>query len=319
MAASTGCTRNAVHLSTWQWTLITDVHSDREPRPLDSRPQRKVHQTWQAGGGSFLLLPRWHALSSQWLWTFNHNTCENCLEEVQGAATSSLFLPPLFQDTWPCVQLLCVNAMLHASKTWPLTKQIHQHLHRNDRAMISQLCNQLQWATWPHSEGEKALLVWTCGMLQWCSRQPVTYRLMESVGLRGPRWHGCSWQRGTAESGSSQLLTLMIDIPEDLVWDLPCMQQASYREGGKLMWMLPRYRHVNQKYDDDDDDDDDDDRSFQLSTLMIDTPGDLVWDLPCSKPATWKGAHCCGCCPCTCIIKNLLLMMTEALCYRPSW
>ena len=27
--------------------------------------------------------------------------CENHLEEVQGAATSSLFPPTLFQDTWP--------------------------------------------------------------------------------------------------------------------------------------------------------------------------------------------------------------------------
>ena len=76
--------------------------------PLDGRPQREVHWTWQAGGGSFLLLPRRHAFSSRWLWTFNHNMCENCLEEVQGAATSSLFMRPLFQDTWLCVQLLCV-------------------------------------------------------------------------------------------------------------------------------------------------------------------------------------------------------------------
>ena len=65
--------------------------------------------TWQAGGGSFLLLPRRHAHSSRWLWTFNHNTCENCLEEVQGAATSPLFMPSLFQDTRWCVQLLCVE------------------------------------------------------------------------------------------------------------------------------------------------------------------------------------------------------------------
>ena len=68
-------------------------------------------RTWHAGGGSFLLLPRRHALSSRCLWTFNHNTCENRLEEVQGSATSSLFTPPLFQNTpplfqntWPCVQ-----------------------------------------------------------------------------------------------------------------------------------------------------------------------------------------------------------------------
>ena len=64
---------------------------------------------WQTWGGSFLLLPRKHALSSRWLWTFNHNTCENHLEEVQGSATSPLFTPPLFQNTWPCVQLLCAE------------------------------------------------------------------------------------------------------------------------------------------------------------------------------------------------------------------
>ena len=31
--------------------------------------------------------------------------------------------------------------MLHASETWSLTKPDIQHLQRNDRAMISQLCN----------------------------------------------------------------------------------------------------------------------------------------------------------------------------------
>ena len=32
----------------------------------------------------------------------------------------------------------------------------------------------------------------------------------------------------------------------------------------------------------------------------------------CSKPVTWKGAHCCGYCPCTCtLIKNLMMMMME--------
>ena len=51
------------------------------------------------------------------------------------------------------------------------------------------------------------------------------------------------------ESGSSRPSTLMIDIPGDLVRDLPCMQQASYLEGGPLVWMLPLYLHVNQKSD----------------------------------------------------------------------
>ena len=41
----------------------------------------------------------------------------------------------------------------------------------------------------------------------------------------------------------------MIDIPGDLVRDLPCKQQASYLEGGPLVWMLPLYLHINQKSD----------------------------------------------------------------------
>ena len=36
----------------------------------------------------------------------------------------------------------CVHsALLHASETWPLTKQSLLHLQRNDRAMIRQLCH----------------------------------------------------------------------------------------------------------------------------------------------------------------------------------
>ena len=34
---------------------------------------------------------------------------------------------------------------------------------------------------------------------------------------------------------------------------MPCVQQASYLEGGPLMWMLPLYLHVNQTFDYDDD------------------------------------------------------------------
>ena len=36
-----------------------------------------------------------------------------------------------------CVQ----SAMLHASETWPLTKMNLQHLPRNDRVMIGQICS----------------------------------------------------------------------------------------------------------------------------------------------------------------------------------
>ena len=58
------------------------------------------------------------------------------------------------------------------------------------------------------------------------ARQPLTYRLMESVCLGGQRWHGSIWQWVIAENGSSRLSTL-IDIPGDLVQDLPYRQQAS--------------------------------------------------------------------------------------------
>ena len=98
-------------------------------------------RTWQTWGGRYLLLPRRHALSSRWLCTFYHNTCENRLEEVQGSATSSLFTLPLFQNTWRVYSSCVRSAMLHASETWPVTKPNLQRLQRNDRATIRQICN----------------------------------------------------------------------------------------------------------------------------------------------------------------------------------
>ena len=88
------------------------------------------------------------------------------------------------------------------------------------------------WTSFWRKEGFIGMDMWNAPMVQ--SRQPLTYRLMESMGLGGSRWHGNSWHRGIAESGSSRLSTLMIDIPGDLVWELPCMQQAIYLEGGPL-------------------------------------------------------------------------------------
>ena len=37
--------------------------------------------------------------------------------------------------------------------------------------------------------------------------------------------------------------------PQDQVWDLLCMQLASYLERGPLMLMMPLHLHVNQKSD----------------------------------------------------------------------
>ena len=133
------------------------------------------------------------------------------------------------------------SAMLN-HKTLPLSGPL-SYLHGSELKT---------WTSYWKREGSAGMDMWNAPTVQ--SRQPLTYRLMESVGLGGPRWLGSSWQRGIAESGSSQLSTLMIETPGDLVWDLPCVQQASYLEGGPLLWIWPLYLHVNQKSDDDDDD-----------------------------------------------------------------
>ena len=53
------------------------------------------------------------------------------------------------------------------------------------------------WTSFWKSKGFTGMDMWNAPIVQ--SRQPLTYRLMESVGLGGPRWHGSSWQRGIAE------------------------------------------------------------------------------------------------------------------------
>ena len=147
-------------------------------------------RTWQAWGGSILLLPRRHALSSRWLWTFNHNMCEKCLEEVQGSATSSLFTPPLFQNTWPCVQCLCAKRNAPCQRDFAIDKAKPpasagkwQGNNQTDlQCQAARNCHrQVQWATcaawhWgsgPHSEWEKTPMVWTCGMLQCYSQDSL--------------------------------------------------------------------------------------------------------------------------------------------------
>ena len=143
----------------------------------------------------------------------------------------------------------CVgSAMLHASEIWPLTKPNLQHLQQNDRAMIRQICNVRpqdivtirSYELLARFGIEDLDLILKERRLLWygyveCSNGAVKtafhIQIEKSVVLGDPRWHGSSLQTGTAESGSSRLLTLMTDIPGDLGWDLPCMQQASSGRG----------------------------------------------------------------------------------------
>ena len=181
-------------------------------RPLDGRPHREVRRTWQAGSASFLLLPTRHALSSRWLWPFNHNTCENNLEEVQRAATSSLFLPPLFQDTWPRVQLLCGEhnapcqwdlatdnakpptsaAKWQGNDQTDLQCQAARHYHHQIQLAT---CAAWHWGSGPHSEGEKALLVWT-----WLWNIVKTAFDIQVDGKREPGRLKMMWKQLTARN-----------------------------------------------------------------------------------------------------------------------
>ena len=139
-------------------------------------------------------------------------------------------------------------------------------LQQNDRAMIRQICSVRQQDIVTTRSNEllvglgiedldcilKERRLWWYG-LQWCSQDSLWH-----TGW----WKALAWEaqdnmetadREGLQSGSSWPSTFMIDIPGDLVWDLPCAQQASYLEGGPLVWMLPLYLHVNQKSDCDDD------------------------------------------------------------------
>ena len=230
MTVSTGCTRNAVGSSTWQRTLITEV------------------------------------LSIPWLWTFNHNVWK-----WPGRSSRSCYqfsLPATSQNMWLWVQLLCAPCQWDLATEKPTPPTSATEWQGNDQTDLqcqaTRHCHhQVHWATcvawhWgsgPRSEGEKVPLVWTCGTLQRCSWDSLWHTGWQKAGA----WETqddreAADKRGIAESGSSRLSTFMIDILGDLLWDLTCVQQASYLEAGPLMWLLPQYLHVDQKSNDDDDD-----------------------------------------------------------------
>ena len=94
------------------------------------------------------------------------------------------------------------------------------------------------------------VLVWACGAFQWCNQNSIWYADWRQAGCREAQANmERNWQRKTAVSGSSPQLTLKKGAPGDQVWDLLCVQLASYLERGPLMWMMPLHLHVNQKSD----------------------------------------------------------------------
>ena len=120
IAASTGCTRNAVGSSAWQRTLTTDVHGVRELHcPWTADYRRKSWLDLTSWTNSILLLPRRHTLSS---W----KKFKDLLPVLSSHHLSFKTCGHLY-SSW--VQ----SRLLHASKSWPLTNSNLQRLQRNDR------------------------------------------------------------------------------------------------------------------------------------------------------------------------------------------
>ena len=173
------------------------------------------------------------------------------------SASSFLFLPPLFLDMWPRVQLLCGEHNAPCQWDLAIDKGKPQHLQQNDRVMIRQICcvkpqdivtigsNELlaQLGTENLDLFKERRLHWCrhVGTLQWCSKVSLWHT---------DWWKACAWE-----------------AHDDM--------EAADRGGSQ--WMEALHYHE-------------------------------IWCESChaySKPATWKGAHWCGCCPCTCrLIKN---------------
>ena len=105
-------------------------------RPLDDRPQREV----QVGPDKLEMVASFRYLGDML------SAAGGC--ELSIASKKFKELLPVLSSrhlsfkTRSRVYSYCVwKAILHASKTWPLTKPKLQHLQRNDRAMIRQIYN----------------------------------------------------------------------------------------------------------------------------------------------------------------------------------
>ena len=164
----------------------------------------------------------------------------------------------------------CVyRAMLHASKTWPLTKPDLQHLQRNDRAIVRQIC---------YVKPQDIVTIRSNELLARLGIENMDLILKERR-LAGPHGH-VEHSNGTVKTA------FHIQVDGKRGPGRPKMTWKELTESDCREWKLsaidPHDRHLE------------------------------IWHEIChaySKPATLKGAHWCGCCPCTCmLIKNLMMI-----------
>ena len=174
-------------------------------RPLDSRPQGSPSQTWQVGGGSFLLLPRRHALSSRYavnfqprhLWKPPGRSSRCCYQFSLHATSFSRHVAMCGAQCFMPVRLGHWQNQTANVCSW-MTGQWSDRSAMSGRKTLSPpgplnflCCLALRiWTSFWRREGCPGMGIWNAPMVQ--SRQPFTYRLRERVGLGGPRWHGNS-------------------------------------------------------------------------------------------------------------------------------
>ena len=140
MAASTGCTRNAVGSSAWKRTLTIDVRGARELHAPWMADHRRVGPDKLEVVASFCYLgDMLSAAGGCELSTTTHvkTTWKKFKDLLPVLSSRNLSFKTCGHVYSSCVQ----SAMLHASKTCPLTKLNLQRLQRDDRAMIRQICN----------------------------------------------------------------------------------------------------------------------------------------------------------------------------------
>ena len=222
-------------------------------------------RVWQDGGGSFLLLPGRHALSSRWLWAFNHNTSENRWKKFK-ELIPVLSSCHLSFKTRGRVYSSCVRrAMLHASETWPLTKPSLQCLQRNDRAMIRQICKV---------KPQDTANIRSTELLAQLSIEDLDLILKDRRLL----WYG-----HVERSNGAVMTAFDIQIVRKCGPGRPKMTWKQLTERDCRVEAL-NYQPSWQRH-------------LEIWCKIC---------YACSKPVTWKGAHCCGYCPCTCtLIKKI--------------
>ena len=167
------------------WIHLYMVPGNCTPLGLQTT-ERSPSRTWQAGSGSFLLLS---TRCSQQVVAVNFQPQH--VWKPPGRSSRSWYqfsLPTtsLARHVVTCTALVCraqcsmpvrlghwqsqtpmSAAKWHGNDQKDLQCQAARHCHHQIKWAT---CTARHWGSGPHSEGEKASLVWTCGTLQWCSQ-----------------------------------------------------------------------------------------------------------------------------------------------------